>query len=188
MDRAWTFNFEGDFLGFANDAEGKLKYVQLQLADQAVQIKLPKELRVFARLNLQVGDRLRITGIGKHDSRGDKLKLKAGQIYTLPHSPTVPLNPLLELALPARKSPRATPKAKILVCQKSGCRKKGGGKLLQELERVLRERNLLDQIVIETTGCLKRCSSAPNFVILPDKKIYNRVHPEEITAALQKHL
>jgi (2Fe-2S) ferredoxin len=60
--------------------------------------------------------------------------------------------------------------------------------MLQELQQVLRDRDLQDCVVLEPTGCLKRCSKAPNFVVLPGKNFYNQVRPDEIVTLLQKHL
>jgi NADH:ubiquinone oxidoreductase subunit E len=44
------------------------------------------------------------------------------------------------------------------------------------LEKALMERNWHDKVVLETTGCLKQCSKAPNFTIRPGKQCYNRLH------------
>jgi (2Fe-2S) ferredoxin len=187
----WSFNFEGQFLGVAGDEIGKLKYLRLQVLQEEIQVKIPKDLRGFVRFHLQPGERVQVSGVGKLDQHSNSFKLKAYQINPIPAIATPKetfLNSKPIQESPPNKAPKARPKAKILVCQKSDCRKRGGNRMLQELEQVLRDRNLQDCVVLEPTGCLKRCSKAPNFVVLPGKNFYNRVRPDEIAALLQKHL
>ncbi|MFM6153451.1 MAG: (2Fe-2S) ferredoxin domain-containing protein, partial [Sphaerospermopsis kisseleviana] len=40
----------------------------------------------------------------------------------------------------------------------------------------------------EHTDCQKRCSSAPNCVLMLGKKQYNKIHPEAIASLLENHL
>ena len=80
------------------------------------------------------------------------------------------------------------PKAKTMVCQKSGCMKRGGKGLLSDLEKTLCDRGLSDKVTIEHTDCQKRCSSAPNCVLMLGKKQYKKVHPEAIASLLENHL
>jgi (2Fe-2S) ferredoxin len=187
----WSFNWEGTFLGVARDEIGKLKYLRLQVLQEEVQIKIPKELRGFVRFHLQPGEAIQVSGVGKVDQYTNQFKLKAYQISPT-HLITTPsdtfLNPKPSQPSAPNKASRSKPKTKILVCQKSDCRKRGGSQMLQELEQMLRDRNLQDCVALEPTGCLKCCSKAPNFVVLPGKNFYNRVKPNELVALLQKRL
>ncbi|MGH8000081.1 MAG: (2Fe-2S) ferredoxin domain-containing protein, partial [Brasilonema sp.] len=81
-----------------------------------------------------------------------------------------------------------TPKARILVCQQSGCTKRGGRSLLSELEKILRDRGLSEQVVIEYTSCLKCCKNAPNFILQIGTKEYKNIHPEAIASLLENSL
>ncbi len=162
------FNFEGRFLGFLG-TPGKLKYLRLEFLTEEVQIKLPKELRFSARMLCQPGAQIRVSGDGKFDRHTEQIKFKARDITPISESADVSL-PILPAPLPKKS------KIKILICQKSGCLKKGGKKLYDALEKILRDRNLQDAITIERTGCLKRCSSAPN-LILPGKRFYSGTSP-----------
>ncbi|MBW4667280.1 MAG: (2Fe-2S) ferredoxin domain-containing protein [Cyanomargarita calcarea GSE-NOS-MK-12-04C] len=177
------FNLSGQFLGFVEDTAGKFKYMRLILAKcesispfstEEVQIKLPKELRASMDLSLVHGDEVRIVGVSKLDQQTGKIKLKAYQVTPVGGCP---------------KQEMSTPmKARILVCQKSGCRKHGGNGLLSEIEAILQERGLLGHVTIEYTSCQKRCNKAPNCVLQLGKKEYNLMHPRAIASLLEHHL
>jgi NADH:ubiquinone oxidoreductase subunit E len=77
------------------------------------------------------------------------------------------------------------PKIKILVCQKSGCLKKGSKGVCESLEASLRDRNLHHHVSIQKTGCLKRCSDAPNLVVMPGKHQFKKIRPELLAPVYQ---
>jgi (2Fe-2S) ferredoxin len=171
------FNVEGQFLDFVGKAPGKFKHLQLALPSGNVQIKLPKELRVSIGLSLVTGDQIRVFGFSKLNSRTGEIKLKANRVIRISGCPNKQIPP--------------EPKAKILVCQKSGCLKRGSKGLLSELEKTLCDRGLQNQVIIEHTGCLKRCSKAPNCVVELGKfgkKQYTKMHPEAIASLLENNL
>jgi (2Fe-2S) ferredoxin len=173
------FNLEGQFLGFIGDTPGKFKYLRLALEPEEVQIKIPKEVRPFLSLSLVPGEQIRVFGISKIDTHTGEIKLKAFRITPLGFCP------LQTTPLQQRKSPF---KARILVCQKSGCIKKGGKGLLTELEKMLCDRGLSDQVIIEQTGCLKCCKSAPNYILQIGTKEYRKIRPEAIVSLLENYL
>jgi hypothetical protein len=185
MSHRWPFTLEGQFLGFVTDEVGKLKYLNLSLpANESITIKLPKTARSSLRLMLEPGDTVQIKGSGKLDLQTGALKLKADQILPLSFSKpsTCPMEAgNLPDALPSTPSPSKKAKAKILVCRKSGCLKRGGHELRESLEKALCDRNWQDHVELEWTGCLKRCSKAPNFMVMPGKACHNRVHPTVLT-------
>ncbi|MBF2047902.1 MAG: (2Fe-2S) ferredoxin domain-containing protein [Elainella sp. C42_A2020_010] len=74
----------------------------------------------------------------------------------------------------------AKSKIKVLVCQKSGCLKKGGRGLCEALQQALCQRNLDQHVTIKPTGCLKCCSSAPNLVMMPGNRRYKEVRPKTL--------
>jgi (2Fe-2S) ferredoxin len=87
------------------------------------------------------------------------------------------------------RSGNPQPKIKIRVCQKSGCLKKGGKGLCDALAKVLNEEKIAEFVTIERTGCVKRCSSAPNITI--GKEIYSGVRPhrlKQVTHAIAQRL
>jgi hypothetical protein len=179
MSHPWPFHFEGQFLGFAADGTGKVKYLNLGLpATESVKIKLPKSDRTSLRLMLQPGDMVRVRGVGKLNFPSGELKLRADQILPLSKALSPVFSCPLETTPCAAPAPGSSPKpkVKILICQKSGCRKRGGDNLRRSLEKALCDRNWQHHVRLEETGCLKRCSKAPNFTIILGKQCYSSVH------------
>jgi len=172
--RLSELNLEGQFLGFAGIKSGKAKYLQLAIPSGNLYIKLPKDLRGSLQCSLIPGEQIRVCGVSKVNTHSGKIKIKAHQVTPIDACPNHELLP--------------QPQAKIMVCQKSGCVKKGGKGLLSELEKTLCDRGLLDKVKIEHTGCQKRCSSAPNCVLMLGKKKYKKLHPEAIASLLENHL
>lgn len=86
---------------------------------------------------------------------------------------------------PKANCPQA--KAKILVCQKSDCQKRGGRAICQALETALSDRGLEDHVTIQGTGCLKQCKAGPNIILMPDKTRYSRIEPAKIPGIIEKH-
>ncbi len=169
-------NIEGQFLGFVGNKTGKYKHLRLGIANGKIKVKIPKNLRCSLGLSLVPGEQIHINAISKLNPRSHKLKLEAYQIQAIGFC--LVKNPL----------PLPQPKAKIMVCQKSGCMKRGGKGLLLDLEKTLGDRGLSDKVTIEHTDCQKRCSSAPNCVLMLGKKQYKKAHPEAIASLLENHL
>lgn len=180
LDRpAASFVLEGQFLGFAWDGD-KPKHVQISLPTGEVAIKLAKPLRVAWRSSLYPGESIRIFGFTKPDSKTGRFKLKAYQIERLGFCP------ILE-AVPAACPGMATPRpVKLLVCQKSGCQRRGGKRQQRDLETALRDRGLQDWVRVEETGCLGKCSLAPNIMLMPGKKRLSGMKPEAIIEFLHQ--
>lgn len=167
-------NLEGQFLGFGGVESGKPKYLHLGIPSGNLQIKLPKELRRSLSLSLVPGEQIRVCGVSKLNIHTGEVKLKAHHVSLTDACPSSDLPSL--------------PQAKIMVCQKSGCMKRGGKGFLLELEKTLCDRGLLDKVQIEETGCQKCCSSAPNCVLMLGKKKYKKIHPEAIASLLESYL
>lgn len=171
------FNFEGQFLDFVKH-DGKLKYLRLKVLSEEIQIKIPKTMRITVGLTLQPGEPIWVKGIGKLDQDAHELKLKATQIIPLTErASTVPTSATRSLRMHQPKS-QIKPKIKVLVCKKSGCLKRGGKGLCEALDQTLCDHRLEEHVTIERTGCLKRCSSAPNLVIMPGNQRYTEVRPK----------
>ena len=167
-------NIEGQFLGFVGNKTGKYKYLRLGIANGKIKVKIPKNLRCSLGSSLVPGEQISIDAMSKLNPRTNKLKLQPYQIQAVGFC-------LIKQRLPQ-------PKPKIMVCQKSGCMKRGGKGLLSDLEKTLGDRGLSDKVTIEHTDCQKRCSSAPNCVLMLGKKQYKKAHPEAIASLLENHL
>jgi (2Fe-2S) ferredoxin len=201
------FDLEGEFLGFVDNYPQKFKYLQFALAKcnaiatlttGNLKIKLPKELRKVLSLTLVPGNHIRVIGYSKLHSRNGNIKLKAYDVMPLDvfsiHK--LPLHkPILKVA-ETFSHPKCAKKAKILVCQGSGCRKRGAKQLLSNIEKSLCNgkasketiRELRQQVTIQSTGCLKKCSKAPNCIVQLGKKKYSQVKPNAIASLIEDHL
>ncbi len=167
------FNLKGEFIGFDGENIKKPKYLKLITHNGEIRLKLPKVLRESAASFLKLGQKINVFGVNKLNLRTGKTKLK---VYGIKPIETCP-----------KQSNSPTSKPKILVCKKSGCRKRNSQNVLPELEKILREKGLYDKVAIEHTGCLKCCSSS-NCVLKLGKKEYRKIQPEAIAKMLENHL
>ncbi|MGP1371794.1 MAG: (2Fe-2S) ferredoxin domain-containing protein [Almyronema sp.] len=193
----WMFNLEGTLLGFLGPHPDQPKSIVLEVEQEQMAIKLPKALRANLRQQLQLGDRVRCIGRSHIDFDSGVIKLDAYQLFTLPDPgriaeplaspaslPSIPLG----LTPSPPSAPRTAPKrARILVCQKSGCQKRGGRQMIARLKQVLQERQLQNQVEIQSIGCQKRCSKAPNLTIMPGKHRYDSLKLENLPVLIEEH-
>lgn len=209
------FSLEGQFKGFISDITGKFKYLQLGTESGDIQIKIPKKLRLPLSLSLEPGEQIRVSGVSKSElstaedfnkknfsmsshqaAREDfitpTIKLKAhgvkrissGSIQNV--SLQQPIN--IDLQVTPNSEISAYPKAKIIVCQKSGCLKRGGKGQLLELQKMLRDYGLQDRVTIDySSKCLKCCKSAPNYILQIGNKEYKNIHPQAIASLLENY-
>jgi (2Fe-2S) ferredoxin len=63
------------------------------------------------------------------------------------------------------------------------CNKKSSLSLLQYLEEGLSDRELSD-VMVSSTGCLKRCDNGPVMIVYPDGYWYGPVNEDAIDAIL----
>jgi (2Fe-2S) ferredoxin len=169
------FQVVGQFLGFVLKDGYKIKYLRVSVDRREYWFKPEKELREHLSLNIPIQATLEVTGESRVCEKTGKLKLKVMDIEIL--SPG-------ENAIPA---PPKAKKATVLVCQKSDCWKNGGASVCRMLEEKLEEKGLGDAVTIKRTGCLKQCKRGPNVVVMPDKKHYTNVNPQEIPNLIDRH-
>ncbi|HEY9622757.1 MAG TPA: (2Fe-2S) ferredoxin domain-containing protein [Crinalium sp.] len=184
-DAKTDFQLEGRFLGFAAKDSYKLKYLRLATATGEYVIKIDKELRSTLWRALIPGEWVQVSGYQKGDRDLGTAKLKAYQVTAIPPGSTATLLPP---SAPAQApTPKAgTPKANILICQKSDCCKRGGGAVANALQEVLSDRQLTDQVAIKGTGCMKQCKTGPH-IVMPDKTRYSGIKPSAIPGIIDKH-
>lgn len=171
-----AFKLEGRFLGYVVEDGYKIKQLRLATAEGECFIKLSKEARAKLGQVLIPGDWISVSGTKKIDTETETVKLKA---YTV--QPIVPTTTAIKpLVAPTQKQ------ESILVCQKSGCMKRGGKAVCQALETALSDRGLRDQVAIKGTGCMKNCGRGPN-VVMPGKVRYCKIAAHDISALVDKH-
>ena len=182
------FNFNGK-LSKISYQKKKIKYIKLVTESDKYWIKIPKKLREKID-NLSPGCQLQVEGEAKHNAKKGKTKHKAQTVMVIAteeseipvavKTKTVSLQPVFDSKVKS--------KAKVLICQKSNCWKKGGKKVCAEIETKLQDLGLAEAIPIKKTGCLKQCKKAPALVMMPDKAVYKQVQPKQVGKMVEKHL
>ena len=181
------FKFNGE-LSKISYSKKKIKYIKLETEQDRYWIKVSKKLRAKIS-NLSFGSRLKVEGKAKSNKKG-KVKYKAKTIMVMaseqskelpqPKTETVSLLPVFDRQVKS--------KAKVLICQKSNCWKKGGKQVCAEIESKLGDLGLKAEIPIKKTGCLSQCKKAPALVMMPDKARYTKVKPKQVAKMVEKHL
>jgi (2Fe-2S) ferredoxin len=188
------FNLTGTIQNVWVD-DGKPKLITLLTSLGLLLIKISKQARIIGISDLAPGNQVQVTGRKKQDFKTGKIKLKAKRVVSTSQpistlTPSVSFNDQIhqdgEIPLIQPSVITAKP-AKILICQKSDCRKRGSDKVYAVLEKELAQRGLEDRVTIQKTGCLKKCKSSPNIMMLPDKTHYTKVKPEQIPGLIDKH-
>ncbi len=178
------FSCIGQLLGVVIKEGDKIKYLRVNVSEREYWIKLPKELRYQLNTAITPGSWLEIQGTQESCPKKGIVKLRAetvnlaSKLHPLSHTVVLPQATAVE---------KKTPKACILICQKSDCWKRGGKAVCELLEESLRDRGLDDKVQIKRTGCLKDCKRGPNVVMMPDKKRYSQVTLQQVETLLEKH-
>ncbi len=176
---ASSFCVVGQFLGYELKGH-KIYRVHLQQGHDEYRLKLSSGarddlLRAALDGNLQVGDWMRVSGLQEVDCKKG-LKLKA-------HS-------LSRCGEPKKKSKSSfqgkSKPVKVLVCQKSNCRKRGGKAVLKQLQKVAGDRKFNKEISIKSSGCMGKCSKGPSMMI--GKTKYRKVKAAKASRLVAQYL
>ena len=174
------FSMVGQLLGLVMKGKDKIKYLRITVSEQEYWIKLSKKFQHNFDSAITPGCWIEVKGKRKHSLKTGKVKLKANLVRNA-------FNSSPEKNLTEVSKPTPCPLAKILLCKKAKCWKRGGKKISQVLEESLRDRGLAKQVQIKTTGCLKQCKKAPNLILMPSKNRYHKVKPQQIPALIDEH-
>jgi (2Fe-2S) ferredoxin len=163
-----SFELTGQFLGF-NAVDGyKLQYLRLQADGEVYLVKIPKEQRLELYRTLKGGEYLRCTGEKKVKTKDPipQVTYKAREISTFSQG----------------RLETVTAKVKVLICNKSDCRRQGSGAIAQVCQEL--------GALVQWTGCHKQCKQAPNLVIHSPygKTRLSRASPEQVRQILQANL
>ncbi len=176
-----SYKIEAEFLGFIPKPESEFKYIQVQVGERIISIKLAKELRETLEATLLIGDRLSIV-LQQTGSGGiSKLKLKTDFVEKLNSS-----QQSLVLESTSCQSEN-NQKGKVLLCHKSSCAKRGGKQLYRALTETIKQLGLQERVKIELTGCQKQCKNAPSLILMPGKVKHAYVNPNDLTSLLKAH-
>jgi (2Fe-2S) ferredoxin len=175
------FTIEGHLLTMTLKADRQVKILHIQTADGEVDIHVTRSLRDQLRSDsLSSGMNLHITGRKINHRLTGRVKFKA---ETLRSAESVTVK------VPERV---ANSSSTILICRK--CQEKS---VCKALAAELADRDLSDQVKVEFTGCIKRCDSAPNLVVITTqtdqpksrktKTHYGNLKRKQIAAMLDRH-
>ncbi|MEL6231985.1 MAG: (2Fe-2S) ferredoxin domain-containing protein [Cyanobacteria bacterium J06627_3] len=180
-----TFCLEGQFEGFMAGGKSPFKYLSLRDTHGQHVIKLPKSVRMMLFRYLQVGDSIRVVGDQSIDSETGEPKLKAKEVVRIKPLAVV-ATPVKDVPQPALSRPKGKP-SKILICQKSSCRKRGASQVCRAVEAALANQGLTDTVQVKLTGCMDKCKAGPNMVVMPDKQRYTKVKPAQVPGLIGQH-
>ncbi|NEP17206.1 MAG: (2Fe-2S) ferredoxin domain-containing protein [Leptolyngbya sp. SIO4C1] len=172
-----SFCLEGEFIGFVAGKKNSCKYLKLVASGKRYRVRVRKRLRDRVK-QLQPGDRLLVSGYRKK-RKLSKTKFKVDRIDNLSTDSPEPV----VAAQPAAKSKKA--RSRILVCGKSSCRKRGAKEVCQAIEAALSSAQ--EPVELRLTGCMDRCKSGPQVVVMPGKHRYSKVKPKQVAKLVQQH-
>lgn len=76
----------------------------------------------------------------------------------------------------------------ITICDGTACINKGSRNLRTELEKKLKEHDLMDSVKISLSGCFGMCDKGPIVIINPGYTIYGHVQESDIDEIVESHL
>ncbi len=163
---------------------------------QEIQVKLGKSLRQALFTYLEPQDWLKIEGKGKPDSSSGEMVWKAKEIVKLSPKQIAKVKkkaaasekenqPKENQQKVVAKKKKAKP-ARVLICQKGSCRKKGSVAVGKAFGDALVEMGLDEQVTVKATGCMSHCKAGPNVVLLPGGGSHKRVKPKDARSLVEK--
>lgn len=179
-----SFAIAGQVSQFVIKDGYRLKAIELLVEGHRYRIKLPEDLQQTLP-GLERGDRVQVMGWAKRKKTGI-VKLTAEDLTVLKDGQ--PANNRMTPGSDGLSNAAVQQTTgKVLVCQKSGCMKRGGRAVRSALEQALRDRDLDNRVGIQATGCMNRCKAGPNLVFLPAKARYDCVAADKAAELVNHH-
>ena len=79
-------------------------------------------------------------------------------------------------------------KMHVLVCGGTGCISSSSDKIIDNLNNIIKEKELSNDVKVIKTGCFGFCEKGPVVKILPDNTFYVEVKPEDAETIVKEHL
>ena len=192
------FKATGELKDLTVKSDGRVKYILLTVENKEdYWIEVAKEQSKKLGERLQPGCKIEVKGMLKRKIKKEKIDYKAYKIKILTSPPVVatpktsvePSTKKTDKAKKSDKTKKSQKKstARVLICKKSNCWKKGGKESYEKLRQELEKKGITEKIDIKLTGCLKKCKKAANMIVLPDKKHYVNVKAKQIPTMVEKH-
>ena len=75
----------------------------------------------------------------------------------------------------------------VLVCKGTGCTSSKSGDIIENLKKIIKEKNIENVRVIQT-GCFGLCAKGPIVIIRPEEVFYSNVKPEDAEEIINTHI
>jgi (2Fe-2S) ferredoxin len=95
------------------------------------------------------------------------------------------------LAMLRRPKPNAKVRdhdAHVLVCGGGDCKKRGSKEFRKALKKELRDKGMLGDVRVDSTGCLGLCKHGPNAVVYPGGTWYVGLTQRDVPEIVERHL
>lgn len=173
------FGWVGQFLSFAPGEKSPCQYLLIGvLATETESVSEPIEYSAKidkSLLRMMLGylkpqDWIRVVGKAKIDARTGEWQWKAREIVKISEGQAIDY---------AQKRPQRTEQtttdykqqpAKILMCQKAGCRQRGAQSVERAIAQAINTHHCAQQIEVVATGCMKQCKTGTHMVVIPSKQ------------------
>lgn len=199
------FGWVGQFLSFAPGEKSPCQYLLMSvLATETESVsepveysaKIGKALRRMMLGYLKPQDWIRVVGKAKIDAETGENQWKAREIVKISKGQAIEY---------ARKRPQRIEQtmpdyqqqpAKILMCQKAGCRQRGAQSVERAIAQAINKHHCAQQIEVVPTGCMNQCKTGPHIVVIPSKQQktktkstrYAQVKPQSVAHIIKKLL
>ncbi len=147
------------------------------------QIFLGKDLRRSLYRYLVPQDWIRVIGQQVLNRRSGQMEWQAAEISKLSSSQVDELKRRAVLSDAVATTNANTTKTnttkpvRLLICQASDCRQRGSFTASKAIAQAITQADCSARIVVQSTGCMKRCKVGPNVVMLPGG-CHSQVTPE----------
>lgn len=175
----------GQLLEYVTKDDVKIKGFYLETGTETHYVKLSKLLRQVLPATIAPGTVVEVKGEQSIDAKKGTSKLTA--LIVTSQSVVIPSGNSATASAPSASEAKPK-KQKILVCQKSGCRKRGARQVLDAIAGALDEADLGDRVQLKAIGCIDKCKQGPNVIFNPGKHRFCKVRPEGAADLVREHL
>ena len=81
-----------------------------------------------------------------------------------------------------------TPHLQLLCCGGTGCKASNSHKIVENLQKAIKENDIADKVEVVTTGCFGFCEKGPIVKVIPDNTFYTQVTPDDAEEIVKSHI
>ena len=175
-DSMTPFRLTGRFLGFLPGEKSPYQMISLAASPDGCsqsaeagnyQVVLGKQLRRMMHRYLEPQDWIGVVGYQGINLRSGQMEWKADEILKLSARQVAEYQTSVRQPVVSSPTKAATKPVRILICQKSDCQRRGSEAVSQVLKEAIARTEAAQKVVVQSTGCMKRCKVGPNVVMLP---------------------